>query len=231
MKIAWGNHFREVLQIFFPNFCLACGHSLSFEQEFICIECLHTLPFTHYWNIRDNAMEKHLWGRFAFERAVALFHFEKSSGVQSLLHELKYRNEKELGVFLGQMLAEKWKHSLEDKFDWVIPVPLHPQKERARGYNQSMQFAQGLAQVFGCMASSEFLIRTQPTESQTRKNLFQRLDNVSSVFALQQADVLENKHVLLVDDVLTTGATIEACAVQLNKVSNLKLSIATIAAA
>ncbi|MBX2908575.1 MAG: hypothetical protein M9931_07380 [Chitinophagales bacterium] len=221
----------ELLQIVYPNLCLSCGQSLSYKQEFICTACLHSLPFTQNWKQENNSMEMHLWGRFAFHRACSLFYFVKNSGVQNLLHELKYRNQKELGIFLGEMLAEKMKESMSCDFDFVIPVPLHPQKERQRGYNQSQQFAVGIAKVFNCKADTQFLHRKHATETQTKKNLFQRLDNVASVFELNNPQFLKDKSVLLVDDVLTTGATIEACATTLNKVENLQLSIATIAIA
>lgn len=174
-------------------------------------------------------MEQHLWGRFDFERAVALFHFEKASGVQSLLHELKYRNQQALGVFLGEMLGERMKHAQMHHFDCIIPVPLHPQKEKSRGYNQAALFAKGLANVLGGESNNCFLKRIHATASQTKKNLFERLDNVADVFEIENHQLLENKCVLLVDDVLTTGATIEACAKQLNSIKNLRMSVATIA--
>ena len=231
MKATLHRYFQDLLQIVYPNVCLSCGNQLSFQQDFICTTCLHTLPFTNYWEQTANPMEQHLWGRFAFERATALFYFEKLSGVQSLLHELKYRHQKELGIFLGTLLGEKMKAAMHYQFDYIIPVPLHKQKEKQRGYNQAMLFAQGLATALKCQANAHFIVRKQATETQTHKNLFQRLDNVATVFELNNATQLENKHVLLVDDVLTTGATIEACALQLNQVKNLRLSIATIAVA
>jgi ComF family protein len=229
MNFAPLNHLKDLFQIFYPHICCACGNALSFQQSFVCTTCLHTLPFTNFWSSPANAMEQHLWGRFNFEQAVALFYFEKSSGVQNLLHELKYRNQKQLGIFLGEMLGARMKQHLSDSFDFIIPVPLHSEKEKIRGYNQSLLFAQGLANELKCEASKDFLIRTQATETQTHKNLFQRLDNVASVFELKNATLLQNKNVLLVDDVLTTGATIEACAKQLNSIQNLRMSVATIA--
>lgn len=231
MKLSLRPQLEELLQIVYPHLCIACGNALPYKQEFICVACLHSLPFTYNWKQHNNSMEMHLWGRLSFNRACSLFYFVKNSGVQNLLHELKYRNQKELGVFLGEMLAEKMQKNMNCNFDFIIPVPLHSEKEKQRGYNQAMLFAMGLAKVFKCKASTTFLLRKHATETQTKKNLFQRLDNVASVFELSNPQLLKDKNVLLVDDVLTTGATIEACATALNKIENLQLSIATIAIA
>ncbi len=225
------NYADELLQIVYPAICNACGEQLSRNESIICLKCQTALPQTNYWNVRENKMERHLQGRFSFEYAVALYHFSKEGGVQNLLHELKYKGKTGVGFFLGEMLGEKLAESDLPKPDAIIPLPLFWKKEKQRGYNQSQFFADGISTVLKIPVASKAVKRIRESESQTRKNRFDRIENVEHIFRLKDNHKIENKHILLVDDVLTTGATIEACADTLLKANNVKLSIATIAVA
>ncbi len=176
-------------------------------------------------------MERHLQGRFPFQSAVALYYFSKEGGVQNLLHELKYKGKTEIGFFLGETLGKKLAESDLAKPDVIVALPLFWKKEKQRGYNQSKYFAEGLSAALQIPVASNAVERIRDSESQTRKNRFDRIENVEHIFQLKENHQMDNKHVLLVDDVLTTGATIEACADALLKANNIKLSLATIAVA
>jgi ComF family protein len=174
-------------------------------------------------------MERHLHGRFPFEYAVALYYFSKEGGVQNLLHELKYKGKTEIGFHLGEILGKKITESDLVKPDVIIPLPLFWKKEKQRGYNQSQFFAEGLSAELQIPVASNAIKRIRESESQTRKSRFDRIENVEHIFQLKDNHQIDNKHILLVDDVLTTGATIEACADAILQAKNVRLSIATIA--
>ncbi len=222
---------EEFLQLIYPSVCFACGQQLSRSESVICLQCDVALPQTNYWQVRENKMERHLHGRFPFQSAVSLYYFTKDGGVQNLLHELKYRGRTEVGFFLGEKLGQKLAVSELEKPDVIVPLPLYWKKEKQRGYNQSSYFAEGLSSILKASVDINSVERIVATDSQTRKNRFDRIENVEHVFRLHNNHQLENKHVLLVDDVLTTGATIEACANALLQAQNIKISIATIAVA
>jgi len=225
------NYANELLQIVYPTICNACGDQLTRSESIICLQCQTSLPQTNYWNIRENKMERHLQGRFPFQSAVALYYFSKEGGVQNLLHELKYKGKTEIGFSLGETLGKKLAESDLAKPDVIVALPLFWKKEKQRGYNQSKYFAEGLSAALQIPVASNAVERIRDSESQTRKNRFDRIENVEHIFQLKENHQMDNKHVLLVDDVLTTGATIEACADALLKANNIKLSLATIAVA
>ncbi|MDR3134190.1 MAG: ComF family protein [Prevotellaceae bacterium] len=221
---------RHFFGLLYPKLCEACEGALSGKENICCLSCLYHLPRTNYWKEPGNPLEHLFWGRVPVEHACALFFFGKGSRYRKLIHKLKYKGKREIGVELGRLLGRELKNApLYQCVDTIIPVPLHPKRLRRRGYNQSEEIAAGIAQVTGWEVNTSSLSRTRFTETQTRKSRQERWENVSGAFALQDAAALANRHVLLVDDVLTTGATLEACILQLQKAKNCKVSVAALA--
>lgn len=216
--------------LLFPNVCMGCGGVLSKQENVLCFICENNLPKTNFHTDADNTVFKRLYSRIPIENATSLFYFDKGGIVQHLMHQLKYNDEKEIGIYVGKMLGNYLLQSNSyKKIDAVIPVPLHEKKLFQRGYNQSECFADGIAEAMGISRLPNVLKRIDFTETQTGKNRFERWDNVKNAFELISPELVKNKHVLLVDDVVTTGATLEACAQLLMDVEETKVSIATIA--
>lgn len=222
----------DLVSLLFPNLCCACGTDLYRGEKHICIRCINNLPYTDHHTDPDNKAAKRLWGRIECNAVVALLHFNKGGSVQNIIHHLKYQNNYGVGLKLGGMMAEKLQVTAAcQDVDVIIPIPLHRKKERKRGYNQSQSLAEGIASVLQVPVNSTAMIRSIATDSQTRKNRFSRYENMKDVFKVLDGAALTGKHVLLVDDVITTGATIESCALELHKHGIKKLSIATAALA
>ncbi|MBC8051508.1 MAG: ComF family protein [Sphingobacteriaceae bacterium] len=220
---------EDFFSLFFPRLCAGCGKNLFKNEEVICTDCVYHLPYTDFHHDHDNAAARQLWGRIPFNHAYAFVYFYKGSRVQNLMHQLKYNNKPEVAFKLGEMYGLKLKGTRPiENLAAIIPVPLHPAKQKKRGYNQSEFFAKGLAQSLDIPVNTD-LYRNIFTDTQTRKSRFVRYENMKNVFVVKNSTGLENKHVLLVDDVITTGATLEACANELLKINGLKISIATIA--
>ncbi len=226
------NYFQDFISLFYPNNCVACQNALYRNEYIICTSCLFHLPKTNYHLEKDNPISKIFWGRSDIEIAASFYFFIKAGKVQHLIHQLKYKGKKEIGIFIGELYGkELLKSEFFQNIDVIIPVPLHPKKEKKRGYNQSEMFGIGLSTSMQIPLDKTTLIRTYASETQTKKSRFKRWENVNEIFDLQNADLLENKHTLLIDDVITTGATIEACANMLKKIKDVKISIVSIAAA
>ncbi|MBU3663588.1 MAG: ComF family protein [Bacteroidetes bacterium] len=222
--------FNDVIQLLFPNLCLNCNKGLVKTERYLCLHCQLNLPETQYHLLKENGVEKALWGRVPFERAFAFLYFNQAGITQRLLHELKYRGNEELAFFLGSLYGQRLKKISDTMLlHGVIAIPLHPSKLRKRGYNQSLAFANGLAETLSIPNFSINIERIKATETQTKKNRWQRWENVNAIFNVNHPETLCNKHLLLVDDVITTGATIESCAKELLKKTSCKLSIASIA--
>lgn len=222
--------FSSFLRLFYPKVCSVCGADLVEGEEVFCISCLYKIPLTRFWNDKENPVAKIFWGRVNIENACAYFFFAKGSKYRPLLHKLKYKGEKEIGTALGLQFGQALKKSeLYSSIDFVVPVPLHPKKLRIRGYNQAEAIADGIATGLGTKLSITHLLRTEFTETQTRKTRAERVKNVAEAFAVANKSEIEGKHLLLVDDVVTTGATLEACAAKLLEVENCKVSIAALA--
>jgi len=220
----------DLVALLFPNLCNACGTPLFQNEHVICTKCSYDLPFTDYHIHAENRVAKQLWGRLTLNAAMAMLYFRKGAKVQNLIHNLKYNNKTDVGIMLGNLLGERLKDSpLYRDIDIIIPVPLHQKKFRLRGYNQSTFIAQGISEKMDIMYTENILLRTISTESQTRKSRYNRYENMKDVFEVKDAKSIIGKHILLVDDVITTGATLEACANQLLENGVSKVSIAALA--
>lgn len=216
--------------LFYPETCVACNHKLVTQEKVLCTGCLYKLPRTHFHKAPGNPIEQSFWGRQQIERATAYFFFKKDSVYQKLLHLLKYHNRSDVGIEMGRQFgAELMKSDEFMAIDYIVPVPLHKKKERKRGYNQSTLICEGMAEFLNAKLDEKILIRTSFTETQTKKDRYERWENVEKVFKCSQADKIEGKHVLIVDDVITTGATIEGCAQVLHNAANVKVSVAALA--
>jgi ComF family protein len=203
----------DFVSLFYPRYCFACGEGLAKGEETICSRCMLELPRSNYHVEIENPLFKRLDGRIPIQHAFSFFLFRKGGKVQHVLHALKYDNHPEIGEMLGEVYGEELRLAGYDvRFDLIIPVPLHATRKRTRGYNQSEEFAKGLSKSLNIETSSGLLIRTIKTESQTRKTKLKRWQNVSDVFKVTDPEQIFEKRILLVDDVITTGATIEACA-------------------
>lgn len=221
----------DMYKLFYPTACAGCGKVLVKGEEVICLHCRQRLPQTNFHLQPGNRMEKHFWGKVDFERAAAFVHFHKNSGVQRMLHMLKYKGRRDVGYYLGHLYGVELKSTNPfSEADMVIPVPLHPSKQRRRGYNQAETIARGLADELGIPCRTDLLIRTANTETQTHKNRLQRWVNVGKIFLCTDSELLTGKRVILVDDVVTTGSTLEACANALTKNSkDVKVDFVTAA--
>ena len=221
---------NQIINLLFPSVCNACGGYLYQNEKEICSKCLFDLPFTDYHLHAENSVAKQLWGRLPFDNAMAMLYFKKEGKVQNLLHNLKYNGKTEVGVVLGELLGlQLAKNPNYAEADLIVPVPLHPSKQRKRGYNQCLNIAQGLQKILKIPILENNLIRLQKTESQTKKSRYLRFENMHNVFAVVNKNLFTNKHILLIDDVITTGGTMEACGNTLIKAGINKLSIAGVA--
>ena len=216
----------------FPRLCASCGNFLFTNENAICTKCLISLPFSFLYDERSNYLEKMFWGRVPLEFATAHYVFKKGNKTQHLLHSIKYDNRKDAAILVGKLIAiELNKTDYFKDVDFIMPVPLHPVKLAKRGYNQSALISNGISQFSGKATLDNCLVRTMNTATQTKKNKYQRWENVEFVFAIKNPEQLINKHVLLIDDVITTGATIESCAQKLIEIEGVKVSIAAVAVA
>ncbi len=222
----------DTYRLFYPRLCGACNTTLLKGENHICFICRNNLPYTDFEKIANNPVEKIFEGRIDIEFATALLYFSKGEKTQHLLHHIKYNDRKQLAIFLGNLFGERLKQKHQEiQFDAIMPIPLHQKKQQLRGYNQSTYIAKGIAAILEIPIIENVVIRKHNTTTQTRKNRIERWENIASAFSLKPNCNLENKHILIVDDVLTTGATLEACAQTLKSKQNLKISIATIAIA
>ena len=221
-----------VIGLFYPSVCAACGRSMFRWERLVCTHCRNLLPKTGYELNEDNPLARLFYGKVRLKAVTACFFFSKEGKVQHLIHELKYKGNKDAGVFLGQELGKTMQEApLFQGIDWLVPVPLHPKRERERGYNQSLMIAQGISEVTGVPVLDNVLLRSVNTATQTHKSKEERWKNVKDIFELRHPERLEGKYVLLVDDVVTTGSTLEACALTMSKVSDITISCATAACA
>lgn len=223
---------QAFIHLFFPNICCGCGIKPPLKNDLFCLSCQLDLPFTDHYKIKDNQLEMKVKGRFKIDRGAAYFYFRKGGKVQELIHKIKYQNKPQIARALGRKFGQQLLES--DNFqipDVLIPIPLHFKKFRHRGYNQSTEYAKGIQEVIGCQLSTNLLTKPLPTPSQTDKSRLGRIKSVGNTFKMIGLEELANKKVLLIDDVITTGATLEAAAEKLLQAKNLSLSLACVAMA
>ncbi|MCX6304302.1 MAG: phosphoribosyltransferase family protein [Bacteroidetes bacterium] len=225
-------YLTDFISLIFPRICAGCGNSLWKNEEALCHFCEYHLPKTNFHVDPENPVTRLFWGRVPVETGAAFLYFNKGSNVQRLVHQLKYKGRKDVGIYLGARYGQWLKHAPRfNSADAIIPVPLHRKKYMQRGYNQSEQFAIGLAGSMNIPVCTHLLTRIKATETQTRKSRFNRYQNVKEIFSVNSPPEWKGKHLLLVDDVITTGATLESCIQALTIIEDVKISIACIATA
>ena len=219
-------------ELFFPRRCVSCGDRLHKGEHYLCLHCLLELPRTGFHLQPGNEVEKNFWGKLPIQRATSFLYYAKGGMVRSLLYELKYYGNKEIGEALGAYMATELLDSgFFNGIDCIVPVPLHPKKKRKRGYNQSEWLAKGISSVTHLPIRVDVLKRKSNTETQTRKSSYERWQNVTDMFYCEKIENLRGKHILLVDDVLTTGATLVSCGDSLCQTNSTNISILTLAVA
>ncbi|MEN6618446.1 MAG: ComF family protein [Rikenellaceae bacterium] len=218
------------LDLLFPRVCPVCGRLLLRREKYLCLSCLSDLPFSFFWSWPNNPAEVCFWGRLNIIRASSLLIYREESPYKKIIHSFKYYGNRGLGKFLGEMFARRLLESgLYTDIDLIIPVPLHPLKKWKRGYNQASVLAKSIGRLLDKPVDESTLLRRKFTSTQTRKDAFHRWENVMDAFYLKNNSLIKGKHILLVDDVLTTGATLEACGQHILKQEGCMLSIVTLA--
>jgi ComF family protein len=220
----------DIVDLFFPKLCITCGERLVSQENYLCMNCWHDLPVTNFHKNSENKVTQLFWGRVNIENATSFFGYKKGSRYRELIHYIKYKGLKELGLETGKRFGFVLAQTDEfNTVDLIVPVPLHKRKLKKRGFNQSDWIAAGVAEVLKKPVSTDNLFRRVYTATQTKKNRFERFRNVEGIFAIKEQHKFEGKHILLIDDVVTTGSTLEACAVEILKLDGTKVSIATLA--
>lgn len=214
------------LHLLFPHVCDGCGSDILSKHSMLCLQCMEAIPQTDFENKPGNPIEKRFYGRLPLEEATASYYFSKESLVQKLVHQVKYKGNKELGIQLGQLMGDLLKRSGRFAVDAMIPLPLFPVKEKKRGYNQSALLCEGIRVHLPIPILTNVIARPEHTETQTKKGRIERWKNMEGKFVLTNPAAIAGKHILLVDDVITTGATLESCGTELLKAENVKLSVA-----
>lgn len=221
---------QSLLNLFYPKVCLGCESLLLSNEGIVCTACIHNLPLTRHLEQKENELMKRFYGRIQLEHASALFYFYKKGIVQQLIHQLKYRGHQEIGTFLGEWYGEELKEiHLKQLFDEIIPVPLHKKRFRERGYNQLTTFGQSLSKQLNIPYNDTILHRDVYAVTQTKKSFFDRTENKRTTFGSNYTEKDHGKHFLLIDDVITTGGTLEACGKVLTGIPNAKVSIIAMA--
>lgn len=222
--------FQTLINLFFPKSCAGCNSILLSNEYVICTECRHDIPLTNQHKTKNNEAFSKFYGRIPIEFAAAFFYFHKKGIVQEMIHKLKYKGHQEIGTAIGYWYAEELKNCAEiSDVDYIIPVPLHPKRLKERGYNQVTTFGQALSDSLDIKYNDAILMRTIYSKTQTNKSILGRSSVVESGFGVEFNKIHFNKHFLLIDDVVTTGSTLEACSRELLKIPGAKISIVCIA--
>jgi ComF family protein len=224
------NIFSSTMHLFYPHVCTGCGSDLLEKDNLLCLSCLHNLPHTNFASLQNNPVEKDFWGRINLDAAYSQFYFSKAFLIQHLIHQLKYKSDTKIGFYLGEIMGKTMlKSGRFSSLDGLIPLPLFASKEHKRGYNQATVICNGISSVMNIPVLNNAVIRQHATETQTRKHRTERWENVKDSFKVAKPAELSGKRLLLVDDVVTTGATLEACGNVILSSTDAKLSIATLA--
>ena len=218
----------DLIELIFPRHCCVCGEVLSHQEQDICLNCLYKLPKIE--KIHQSELEKAFWGRFDVERVAAYIYYQKESPYNRLLHKIKYGNNPEVGYRLATMAADRlMQEGFFDGIDAIVPLPLSKKKRRQRGYNQCDYIAEGLSQTTGIPVLKDCVVRNKSNETQTHKTRDERWRNVEGIFSLANPGLIKGKHILLIDDILTTGATLTNCAIAIKQGCNCRISVFTLA--
>jgi len=220
---------EALLHLAFPHVCEGCGTDNLQAEHLLCLRCLSSLPSTNFHMHANNPIEKIFWGRIPVTSATSQYYFTKESMMQHLMHQFKYKGNKEVGTYLGKLMG--WALVESNRFSFIdalVPLPLHKSREHKRGYNQATILCEGISSVLNTPVLKNVVIRREQTETQTKKGRIQRWQNMAGKFELANPQAIKDKHVLLVDDVVTTGATLEACGQEILKAENVQLNIATL---
>lgn len=221
---------QDFIELFFPVVCECCGNLLYRNERTLCTRCRMRLPRTHFYLDDQNPVAATFWGRVNFQYATSFLYFSRAGRVQHMMHRFKYKGRREIGSLLGELFARELRRSENfQNIDAIVPVPLHWSKQKKRGYNQSEVIANAMAPILKSRLETEVLYRNTATETQTKKSRLLRAENVKGKFSVQYPEKIRGKHLLLIDDIITTGATIEACAQTLLTVDQVKVSIASLA--
>ena len=224
------NIFSSTMHLLYPHICTGCGSDLLEEDNLLCVTCIHDLPHTNFAALPNNQVEKDFWGRINLVAAYSQFYFSKSFLMQHLIHQLKYKGDTKIGFYLGEIMGKTMlKSNRFSGIDALIPLPLFADKEHKRGYNQATVICNGMSSVLNIPVLNGAVIRKHATETQTRKHRTERWENVKDSFKVVKPIELSGKKLLLVDDVITTGATLEACGNIILQIADVELSIATLA--
>lgn len=222
--------FSAFSHLLYPSLCFGCGDNEIGEHEFICTHCLSSLPYTEFEKIRNNPIEKLFWGRTNIKFACSTFYYVEQTPLQQLIHQVKYKDQQKLGIYLGTAMGNLLNPVFsENEVDLLIPMPLHPKKLKKRGYNQASLLCDGISKTTGRKYDEEVLVRTENTSTQTKKSRLERWENVHTVFSVNDSNKIRDKHILLVDDVITTGASTEACAQTLLNAGSKSVAICSLA--
>jgi len=224
--------FKNFIELFFPTLCPCCQNKLSQGEKYVCLSCLYTLPYTNHLSEENNKLEDFFAGRFPFTRIASLLYFTKGGSTQKIVHEFKYRNNPELAILIGRLCGKKIsEYQLANMIDIIVPIPLHKKRLKKRGYNQSFMIAKGIAEVINKPIDTNNLVRKINNPSQTKNSRFERWKNTEGIFEIKKPLAYENKHILLIDDVITTGSTLEVCAKLILKSPNSSISIYSVGSA
>ena len=224
------NILSPLAHLFYPHICTGCGSDLVEEDNLLCLQCVNDLPHTNFAMHAGNPVEKIFWGRLPLTAAMSEFYFTKGTLIQTLIHEFKYKGNTDMGLYLGAMMGSSLlSNNRFTKIDLMVPLPLFADKEFKRGYNQATILCNGISEVTDIPVIKNNVVRKRYTETQTKKHRTERWENVESSFEVSNPKEIAGKHILLVDDVVTTGATLEACGAEILKAEGTMLSIATLA--
>ncbi len=223
--------FRSILSLFYPQYCCVCNKKLIDEEQYVCLDCLLKMPKTNYHFQPDNNASDRFHGKFPYEKVASFLYYNKGGWAQKVVVEIKYRGNIDLGRYMGELIAKEIQSSsFFDGIDLIVPIPLHRKRLRQRGFNQAEEIAKGVSRITGIAVCSNWVRRKKQNQTQTKKGRYARWLNTKEIFTSEKKENITHKHVLIVDDVLTTGATVEACTLSiLQSYPDIKISVLTLA--